>query len=793
MTNGGQDKFAGSGDGELLRQYAAGGREGAFAEVVRRHVDWVYSAAVRVTRDPALAEDVTQGVFVALARKAGRLARHPAVTGWLFQAVRYGAAAAVRRERVRRRHEAQAMMNGRTAGGAVDGREVVDWDRVAGALEAAVARLREGDREAILLRYYRRLNWAEVGAALGVTEDAARMRVARATGRLRDRLTAAGCEVGAGEAGVGALTAGLLVHAVETAPARVAHVAAGGGAVGPGAAAVSKGVLAMTAGKVQGVAAGVVVAALAAGGVAVVAGGGGVPRPATPAAVPAGPVVAATASAALPVVPIGPETTVISGPLRADGRVDYVAALNARYGAGVTPENNGYVLWLKAVGTGPDSMEPAVREQVLAMAGAAGAPAGDALVRFDVYAESHRQAGGKEGIETFMALAQVPWREADAPVAAAYLRAYDGVLSAAAAAVRRPRWWVPAVAEDGRGLWTASLLSTVWSSCQTVRQGLLARATRRLAAGDFDGFRGDVLSARWVARRLAETPDYVARTFAWGDDAAASETVAAMAARGLFSAAECEALATDFDGLPPLAGLAEAFDVTARWRVLDLFAAGKYEAWEDRKGQMMNLVDTSRFKDGESHSYSPVVHTRREGDVDWAAAMRGANKAIDEALQGFDAPSIAEAKRRGKELDRKTKTAWAAAQADGELTPAAGESREAYSERFGRLLAMEMGPSGSRFWSYRQMGMRTVMARVLLGAAGVKARTGRWPAALAEVPAAELGVRPALLAHERVGYEVTPAGPRVFLLGGDGKEEAGNRNSVGAVEDKPVAAPAQLP
>ena len=62
--------------------------------MVRRHVDWVYSAAVRVTRDPALAEDVTQGVFVALARKAGRLARHPAVTGWLFQAVRYGAAAA---------------------------------------------------------------------------------------------------------------------------------------------------------------------------------------------------------------------------------------------------------------------------------------------------------------------------------------------------------------------------------------------------------------------------------------------------------------------------------------------------------------------------------------------------------------------------------------------------------------------------------------------------------------------------------------------------------------------------
>jgi len=60
-------------DQRLLRDYAARRSEAAFAELVRRHVDFVYSAAVRMVRDAHLAEDVTQGVFVALAQNARQL------------------------------------------------------------------------------------------------------------------------------------------------------------------------------------------------------------------------------------------------------------------------------------------------------------------------------------------------------------------------------------------------------------------------------------------------------------------------------------------------------------------------------------------------------------------------------------------------------------------------------------------------------------------------------------------------------------------------------------------------
>jgi hypothetical protein len=85
--------------------------------------------------------------------------------------------------------------------------------------------------------------------------------------------------------------------------------------------------------------------------------------------------------------------------------------------------------------------------------------------------------------------------------------------------------------------------------------------------------------------------------------------------------------------------------------------------------------------------------------------------------------------------------------------------------------------------------MKGVMARMLLGVAGVKARTGRWPRSLAEVPAAELGARPALFAREQVGYEVTDAGPRLFLMEPDGKEVPARRGSVGAEEGAGPALP----
>lgn len=168
-------------DVELLNQHRHGS-DAAFADLVRRHLGWVYGLARRRLRDAHLAEDVAQAVFVLLHRKAPQFAADSAMISWLHRAAWYASETAARSERRRRGHEAEAAM---LRPNTVDSSKPADWQQLAPLLDRLIDRLPRADREAILLRYYRDLPFANVAAQIGTTPDTARKRVDRAIEKLR--------------------------------------------------------------------------------------------------------------------------------------------------------------------------------------------------------------------------------------------------------------------------------------------------------------------------------------------------------------------------------------------------------------------------------------------------------------------------------------------------------------------------------------------------------------------------------------------------------------------------------
>jgi RNA polymerase sigma factor (sigma-70 family) len=204
-------------DCELLRRYAGTHSEEAFAELVRRHLDLVYSVALRqVNGDAHLAQDVAQTVFTDLVRKAASLSRRATLTGWLYTSAHFAAAKIVRAENRRRDHEEKFMREP-----IHENAPEADWEKLRPSLDEVMHQLNETDREAILLRYFENRPFAEIGARCGLNENAARMRVERALEKLRDFLAKRGITTAATLASV------ISANAVQLAPAGLAATLTG--------------------------------------------------------------------------------------------------------------------------------------------------------------------------------------------------------------------------------------------------------------------------------------------------------------------------------------------------------------------------------------------------------------------------------------------------------------------------------------------------------------------------------------------------------------------------------------
>lgn len=194
-------------DPDLLQAFTRTRSQSAFTALVQRHVDLVYSAALRQVRSTQLAEDVAQSVFLDLARRAHELRPGQPLAPWLFVVTRRTAIDTIRSEARRQAREQTAAE--------LDAMKTPSptWLRVKDEVDEALASLDEAERTAILLRFFENKSLREVGASLGISDDTAQKRVSRALDRLRDILVRRGIAVSSV-----ALASDLSAHAIQSAP-----------------------------------------------------------------------------------------------------------------------------------------------------------------------------------------------------------------------------------------------------------------------------------------------------------------------------------------------------------------------------------------------------------------------------------------------------------------------------------------------------------------------------------------------------------------------------------------------
>jgi hypothetical protein len=330
-----------------------------------------------------------------------------------------------------------------------------------------------------------------------------------------------------------------------------------------------------------------------------------------------------------PKITVAKDITHAIGPLREDGTVDYVAAINARMSAGVTPENNAAVGLLRVLGPHGLRMNPQAKLKLWPALGIEPLPAeGPYLVALDELPRGP-DFDAKEALALELEKSENrPWTAAEYPALTKWAAQQDKAIDRIFQASRLPKYCVPLVS-DSEPPTVFGAAATGFYGVRTAAQALSYRARLRLAAGDFDGYRADALAIARLARLATSRPMLIDRLVAQGCDAVAVDLFSHAAVTEQLSAAQAKTLLKDLEQIPPMPLIADAVDLGERYVLLDLVTTAANVGWVKAIQSLAGRGDGRVLFAGKQ--------TR-----DWSEVLRKINARYDRIVRAHSMPTYAE-------------------------------------------------------------------------------------------------------------------------------------------------------
>ncbi len=270
------------------------------------------------------------------------------------------------------------------------------------------------------------------------------------------------------------------------------------------------------------------------------------------------------------------ETTVLTKPLRDDGYVDYIAALNQIASKGVTPENNGAVLFVRALGPVCfGDMDPECFYQLLETNPLP--DGGHYFVPLDQYAATRSsEKGSKEQVEKAFDEAHTrPWRKEEFPEVARWLRLNQQSLDLFCRGCQRPRYYAPMLggADEGDAAILSETRVATLFPIRGAARALSARAMLRVQKGDLEAAWADLLACHRLARLVGQDPTIFGMLVSVAIERIACRGNSHLIASEALTAQQARSAIADLQALAPLPGLRCRIEQAERFTMLDSMAA----------------------------------------------------------------------------------------------------------------------------------------------------------------------------------------------------------------------------